>query len=233
MVASRRLSAAPLPWPYETHPRERVRLRQPPSPASPPRRRGPCSFTIRGCSWDFALSLRSCSHSAHFLSLPLPPTIAPYSSSSPSSSSPSFSSSSSSHTSSTPCHSHPFRHSPSSSSTLLSLSPADSLIRTPSFLLLRHASRDSCVSFSGDSASTFAQGSPRSATPSLSRHPAAESPLKTILPTNVRPGNCTPLVRNVAVGRGARVRLCRACRDVDVRSFACSRYFQDSTLNWL
>lgn len=64
VVASRRLSAAPLPWPYETHPRGGT---FPPSatpvilvvdPATTSRRRGPCSFheRKRGCSWDFALS---------------------------------------------------------------------------------------------------------------------------------------------------------------------------------
>lgn len=56
MVASRRLSAALLPWSYETHPHDTISLRH-------PRRRSchhaagvPVPFVKRGCSWDFALS---------------------------------------------------------------------------------------------------------------------------------------------------------------------------------
>lgn len=76
VVASRRLSAAPLPWPYETHPRGGTRF--PPS-ATPvavvadPAATSPGSLFLsrkRGCSSGLrSLSPRSCSRSAHFLSL--------------------------------------------------------------------------------------------------------------------------------------------------------------------
>lgn len=145
MVALRRLSAAPLPWPYETHPRG-----LPPSlPATPvvlpPRRRGPCSFRENGT----------------LLSLSFGPF--PLSSSSSSS------------------YSLPYV-TPASRVSSLSRSLAPSLSRLLRFFRF----------FFGrfwDSRAGFlsVRHPPPTCLPVL-----LNFPLKIILRTNVRPGNCTP-----------------------------------------
>lgn len=81
MVASRRLSAAPLPWPYETHPRETFSLSATPDvggPATTPPWSLFLSFRQTGMLLGLcSLSPRSCSRLAHFLSLPPPPPPSP------------------------------------------------------------------------------------------------------------------------------------------------------------